>query len=559
MSKNTLLSAVLGAALLTFAACSNEREEVTPQNTNTELIDVAKMLKFNVSFESNNTAAPTPQSRAAGAENVVEQQTVELGDGLFADYSLEEVDAVEPEAAATRAVGDGAYTMLVYDTASKEYKGELKGTLTNKLFEPAPSSSVLLLAPGTYDFVLYNDKFTRSGNELTVKRADVAAAYYGRTTKTLVTATQKQSVAFALKRYAARVNVMVNTLSPATGLKAELQSVDNSGIPGSAIYNAADNTWKNGAAEALSVALNFGNSTLENGSYNAKNDVWTMLVPGTDTKKLKLAFTAGKVDGVELNGKWFTFANSSVVDPNKSYRLVVNVRFGAYLYLLTDGTTGGVNQTKQGGAGSKYAIGVVIDSKYGIAVALDNAKEQDNEMITWCSGTYSVNIHNVWAVNDLDQGLTNQGLWKSGFRETWDMGYSIAPVKVKAQEKNYHAFKCAGEYRPNVRAKLHDNIKFFLPSYSDWKAAYARLGFGNFNQVKRANVGYSWSGTLANRAFTQVHGKAITGKTYWSSTEQDKTKAGVVIINADMMRWNSQQKTVRGYVRPFIKYPVRRN
>ena len=81
MSKNTILSTFLGAALLTFAAaCSNDREETKEKEINT-----AQAIEFKVSVGGYNADQEVGTSRAAGKEAKVVQQTVDLGDGLEAE------------------------------------------------------------------------------------------------------------------------------------------------------------------------------------------------------------------------------------------------------------------------------------------------------------------------------------------------------------------------------------------------------------------------------------------------------------------------------------------
>ena len=291
MSKNTILSTFLGAALLTFAAaCSNDREETKEKEINT-----AQAIEFKVSVGGYNADQEVGASRAAGKEAKVVQQTVDLGDGLEAEYTLQRDAAVQEEAAATRALGDGTYTMLVYDAASHAFKGELTGTVVAGTFQSTSTNQSVYLTAGRYDFVLFNNKFTRSGNTLTVTRADAGKALIGRTTQNIADTPKKQTVQFALKHPAAQVKIKLTSDVPGEDLKAKLEGLDATAVPGSASYDAPSGTWTAGAGEAVSSNLTFGDARLVNGSYVTISNEGTIFLLNTDVRKLKLTFTAGRI------------------------------------------------------------------------------------------------------------------------------------------------------------------------------------------------------------------------------------------------------------------------
>lgn len=547
MSKNTILSTFLGAALLTFAAaCSNDREETKGKEINT-----AQAIEFKVSVGGYNADQEVGASRAAGKEAKVVQQTVDLGDGLEAEYTLQRDAAVQEEAAATRALGDGTYTMLVYDAASHAFKGELTGTVVAGTFQATSTNQSVYLTAGRYDFVLFNNKFTRSGNTLTVTRADAGKALIGRTTQNIADTPKKQTVQFALKHPAAQVKIKLTSDVPGEDLKAKLEGINATAVPGSASYDAPSGTWTAGAGEAVLSNLTFGNVKFVNGSYETRSNEGTLFLLNTDVRKLKLTFTAGRIYNTELANKSFTFANALNLELNGAYTLNVNLKFGGHLYLFTDGTVGGFKESINGG-GSKTPAGVVVDRTNRIAIALKDA-DNSKDGIIWCENKYQFTITNSHSAPDLSLALTDPLFYiTSGYKETWNPRYSISPIGRKGQSLSFPAFRTAAKY--GQVAGTPTSWEWFLPSYADWKAAFAILGLGNSNQVNVAGRSYTWYGGIADKLFTQAGGTSILKKHYWTSTENQERRAGTVNPTSNSLAWFSQTKGAYAHVRAFVKY-----
>lgn len=546
MSKNTILSTFLGAALLTFAAaCSNDREETKEKEINT-----AQAIEFKVSVGGYNADQEVGTSRAAGKEAKVVQQTVDLGDGLEAEYTLQRDAAVQEEAAATRALGDGTYTMLVYDAASHAFKGELTGTVVAGTFQSTSTNQSVYLTAGRYDFVLFNNKFTRSGNTLTVTRADAGKALIGRTTQNIADTPKKQTVQFALKHPAAQVKIKLTSDIPGEDLKAKLEGLDATAVPGSASYDAPSGTWTAGAGEAVLSNLTFGNVKFVNGSYETRSNEGTLFLLNTDVRKLKLTFTAGRIYNTDLANKSFTFANALNLELNGAYTLNVNLKFGGHQYLFTDGTVGGYKEYLNG----KTPAGVVVDKVNKIAIALKDAADNGNG-IMWCENLYQSKTTNTHSVSDLSLALTAPS-HTSGYKETWNPRYSTTlngrPIGVKGTSPSFPAFTAAARY--GQAAGTPASWKWFLPSYADWKAAFAILGLGNSNQVNVAGRRYTWYGGTADKLFKQAGGMPITNKHYWTSTEYLDHHAGTVNPTSNGMAWYSQTKGSYAKVRAFVKY-----
>ena len=547
MSKHTILSGFLGVALMAFAACSNEREEAKQNDVN-----AVQDIAFKVDFEGYNADGQKSGTRTAGNDVLAEGQGINLGDGLLADYTLK-YDAQEVSPVQTRAQGNSTYTMLVFDAATKAFKGEMKGSVSAGGFVPDQSSPAITLAAGKYDFVLYNNKFTRNGNNLTVALADASTALFGRTTQDIATATNKPTLKISLKRPAARIKIKVNSsLVPGTGLQAKLEGINANAVPASATYNAATGTWTTASGAPMSANLTFPAAQKVGNAYTTISNQAVVVLMSTEVSKLKLTFTAGTIYGVNLVNKVFTFSNGLTLEPNRSYELNVNLNFGGYQYLFTDGTVGGINESIYG-HGRKTPAALVVDKTNRIAIALTDAKDpHEGEMVTWCERRFYNTKCNGHSTPELKWALTEPFYITSGYRETWEPRFSASGIGLKAHSTSFRAFKIAAEYTP--AAGTPSSWKWFLPSYSDWKAAFGMLGFGDTSQVKDAPQRYSWNGNLVDKLFTQAGGKTILKKHYWTSTEYQKTEAGTVNPTVEGMAWYSQIKGARAYVRPFIKF-----
>ena len=547
MSKHTILSGFLGVALMAFAACSNEREEAKQNDVN-----ALQDISFKVDFEGYNADGQKSGTRTAGNDVLAEGQGIDLGDGLLADYTLK-YDAQEVSPVQTRAQANNTYTMLVFDAATKAFKGEMKGSVSAGGFVPDKSSPAITLAAGKYDFVLYNNKFTRNGNNLTVALANASTALFGRTTQDIATATNKPTVRFTLKRPAARIKIKVNSsLLPGTGLQAKLEGINANAVPASATYNAATGTWTTAAGAPMSANLTFPAAQKVGNAYTTVSNQAVVVLLSTEVSKLKLTFTAGMIYNVNLQNKVFTFNNGLTLEPNKSYELNVNLSFGGHQYLFTDGSVGGFNESINGG-GRKTPAALVVDKANRIAIALTDARDPHyGAEVSWCEPRFYNTQCNGKNTPVLSWALTSSLYITSGYKETWEGRFSTGTIGSKAHSTSFRAFKIAAEYTP--AAGTPSSWRWFLPSYSDWKAAFGMLGFGDTSQVKDASQRYSWNGSIVDKLFRQAGGQTILNKHYWTSTEYQTTEAGTVNPTVDGMAWYSQIKGAKAHVRPFIKF-----
>ena len=561
----------LGAALLLLtASCSNND---TTNEDEKGKVDVAQAVNFTVDFADYNAEQEVGVTRAAEAnkEEKLEQQAIDLGNGILAMCTLQRDNTKQEKPAATRALPNDTYTMMAYDAATKAFKGEMTGTVSGGAFIAVHANNNIQLTPGTYDFVLFNSKVTRSGNNLTVARADAGAAMIGRTENVTITPTpQKQQVAFTLKHAGAKVKLKLTAYMAISGAGATLESLNATDIPASSTYDAATGTWTVDGGTALSTNAAFPASAEP--QYTSETYTSTsgdiMFMPATDVSKLKLTFSAGNIYLLNMANKGLTFhpASTLTLEQNGAYVLNVKLMYN-FLYLMSNGDVGTIKETIYGGAPAataKTPIAVVLSRSNRMAVALNDAGG-GAPMIWGNMGRVRTNTYNISA-HDWSDNFFSHG--KSGLDETWNASYSVGSYGVKATNPAFPASQAAANYNPGVAYTGSPALQWYLPSYTDF-VPLATLGFGNIYYLT-IGAAANWYGNLANVAFTQVNGTALSAtsgdKYYWTSSGNWAWFVGggssfpiygtiSMRINKGGMEWSgSNNRNFYLYVRSFVKY-----
>ena len=318
-------------------------------------------------------------------------------------------------------------------------------------------------------------------------------------------------------------------------------------------------------------------------------------MPSTDVSKLKLTFTAGNIYKQNMANASLTFnpKTSLQLEQNGAYVLNVKLMYN-FLYLFSDGSTGFINETTYGGAPAataKTPVAVVLSRSKRMAIALKkNTMTLDENYFTrWLAYNSTHVLSYSRASPDVIE--MNTPLYKallespeiSGKKLTWDPAYTSVYVhgeKVKAKRQDYPAFYIAGHYDPGVAYSGSPALVWYLPTLTDWLYAYTALGFGDKSKIVEQTyrrVKGGWYGELANIAFKQVGGDAITvdnipadgmpGRGYWTSTECfDLFTAGYtapcnaiyVRLEKQEMTWGSWEKYGPGIgkygIRAFVEY-----
>ncbi len=546
MNKKLIFSAA--ALLLLTAACSNDDNNPSGDG------NAAKGIEFKVNFADYNAEQEAGVTRAGHSEAPLEQQTVDLGNGVLAQCTLQRDTTRQPRAAATRALPADTYTMLVYNAATHAYVTGVTGTVTGSYFSPTSLSKAIVPA-GTYDFVLFNSKVTRSGNNLTVTRANAADALIARTQQVVTATPQRQYVTFNMKHVGAKVKIKLTGYMDIPAVSATLASVNATDVPASSVYDASTGTWTAGAGAAMTAATTYPASTepkFTSVTYTTKSNEDVAFMPSTDVSKLKLTFNSGTIYLQNMANAGLTFkpATTLKLDANGAYVLNVKLMY-AFLYLMSDGTVGTVKETTYGG-GTKTPIAVVLSRSKHMAVALKNAN--GDALMYWASGGYASIQTNTHATGSFADVLGSSAT--SGKDETWDASYSTGSIGVKGTNPAFTAFYAAAHYNPGVTYTGSPALTWYLPSYSDWARLFSVLGFGDETALSSQGT-YNWYGNLADIAFTQVSGSYITGRWLWSSSEGGPTVAYDLGTAPSYVHWNTNPKVSSYsamYIRPFVEY-----
>ena len=559
-NRQTILLSILGAFVLLLTACSNEDNNALDGGKK----DV-QTVEFKVKFADYNDDQNISVTRAGSKEIKLEQKTIDLGNGLLADCTLQRDTTKQKRHATTRTLANDTYTMLAYDAATHTFKGEMTGTVTGGIFTATSSNASINLTPGTYDFVLYNSKVSRSGNNLTVTRTNADAALIGRTTQTITASPSKQYVPFTMKHAGARVKLYISDLYVdfPGGAKATLSSVGPNDILASSVYDASADTWTAGAGSGMSENVTFEgspSSIIRDGiiSIGSFSKEAFFFMPHTDITKLKLTFTSGTIYNTNLAGASIIFNPSSSfqLEQNCQYILKISLKYN-YLYLMSDGTTGFFNETTYGG-GSKTPIAVVLSKSKRMAIALNNA--DNNATFNWCNNGYG----NYWSVQanthmaaSVDDALTSSAT--SGLDETWDPSYTTNAFTMSGFSGVKAAFNAAASY--NTWYTGSQPLKWYLPSISDLKWVFSSLSFLNQSTISTSHPNYYYARQV-NEAFTQVGGTPLwsetesNGTSYITSTEINQYYYGYVKFLDRNTFWGNSLKSSFGdlRVRPFVAY-----
>ena len=474
--------------------------------------------------------------------------------------------------ATTRALSNDTYTMLAYDQATHTFKGEVTGTVTGGVFTATSTNKAIVLQPGLYDFVLYNSKVTRNGNNLSVSRANAGTAMIGRTSYYYVTSTpQKQEVTFQMKHAAARVRFQYQTDAPISSSFATIESVNSTDVPNTAIYDAAMDTWSNGNGAAVSNYFSMPASTglaYAESLYYSDGTQYLYFLPSTPMEKLKLKNITATIynsstNGVELtlNPLYDFFTHSNVkMEANKSY--VVHITFHPnFLYLMSDGSIGSYTETTFGG-GSKTPIALVISRGDRLAMGLKplGAYKHWGNPMSWSQQS---NFNILYSLG---------GGFADGYDLTWNPAQSVDGT-VKGSDPNCEAFYDAGQYgttlanelaaqgktlAPSIAAK-----KWFLPNVKQLSKVITNIGFGDGGSLfMNYNIQAGWYPFIVGDAFSRVGGQFSMPDGIWTSDENSYTDA-IRLHHATFGGYGGTPATVEfehigkaygGQVYPFVHY-----
>lgn len=579
---------ILSLALLAMLAACSRNDDNLPDDPKGK-IDITQSIEFKVNVKDFNAEKDVAGSRAAQQPNIISKKTVDLGNNLLAEVTVQRDPARATRSiAATRALENDDYTMLVFQGSFPTYtlKGEITGTLKDGKFTPNMN---LRLAPGPYIFMLHNNRMTKVTTPmgtigLKLTRDNAEKALLAQTNYTVTATPDPQYVDFQMSHVGCRMRIKLTGWMPIqASTTASLQAYNTNLLPKDCTFELpyGGDKLNDGELNPLNEPLTFpasANTPNADGTYTTQSNEYLYFVPGTDMEGFKLKFTGGQIYKINMAGKELPLISlvdpdihtAHVMDINESYLVNINLKYN-FLYLMSDGTTDFLNSTqytalrasdgktkryvdKQGNplATPKVPIAVVASQSKGIAIALKyanggNTCEWDNRVVWNKQVNYKMfnSVPTTDMFNDME-----------GYKYSWEIsGSSDGGVNAL----DVMAYWRAGQYLPGV--SLTGSLtgkKWHLPSIGEWKYVYTALSLGDASLLTAYFINHPWNKPMADLAFTQVGGTALANGPYWSSTEYSNSHAGVVsFIDSPVKNslwWTTYAKNTQANVRPFIKY-----
>lgn len=454
-----------------FTACSTEEEQAQPQQN---LVNLAAKGKIILSMQDFN--AEREITRAVQAPT--DTQVVDLDNGMTAEISVER--GQKRKTAVTRAhdIYSGHFNLYALNPATNLRVGNvLRGTI-GWVTKPTPSNpwageytfipdagSLLVLAPGTYKFVCYNDAVEDDGTNLTIKNFN--NPLIGSTTATIPANSIEYKVDIEMKHPAVRCQVSMQNLigdgEPTAGfanMKGRLIATTTK-----AIRYSADLTSK-----TVIPGTDILEFPLEGYGTGVSTTSYLYVLPGDGTD-MKLEFYNGTCYYNSVGTLKTSLTKLGTMAANDDYKLNIKIN-PSYKYLFNDGTTGYLRDK-----GTRTPIGIVVRRKTagekGLAVALNLASTSQvrpftdgYDHISWVRIVYT----NKRVFSTLTDAFTDM----DGYAYTWDANTS-SNNEVKANSDKYPAFKLAANYNPGVSTSGIG--KWFLPSLGQIKLMMATIGF----------------------------------------------------------------------------------
>lgn len=581
---------ILSTALLLMLAACSSNDNVKPDDDNKGKVDIAQGIEFKVNFKDFNADKEVAGSRASQKPDIISRKTVDLGNRLLAEVTVQRDTAkTQYPSVSTRALDNDTYTMLVFKGSFPSYtlEAQCTGTLKDGKFTPVGG---VRLDPGKYIFVLHNSRLTKvttpmgtTGLKLTRDNAD--KALIGQTEYTVTATPDPQYVDFEMSHVGCRMRIKLTGWMPIqASTTASLQDFNSATLPKDCIFEMPydGSVTEVGDLSGLNEPLTFPASATTpdaDGTFTTTSNEYLYFVPGINMEGFRLKFTGGQIYKHNMAGAGIQLISlvdpsthvATVTDINESYLVNINLKYN-FLYLMSDGTTDFLNSTqytalraddgktkiyrdKAGNllATPKVPIAVVLSQSKGMAMALKDAN--GGTPVTWCTNTYFWKQTNTHHILNMDEGLSSNE--SNGLNETWNAGYTTSIVtgnKVKALNPDFPAFKAAADYNPGVTYTGSPALQWYLPSYSDFKWMFSALGLGNKAIVTRSGNHYCYA-TLADMAFTQVGGTTFLEKWYWTSTEYGSNMGTDVMLSAPYtMTWDANPRGGNLPVRSFVKY-----
>ena len=537
-----------------FTACSTEEEQAQPRQN---LVNLAAKGKIILSMQDFNTAREITRAVQAPTDT----QVVDLDNGMTAEISVER--GRKRKTAATRAsdILNGHFNLYALNPITNQRVGNLlKGTVKTTytwISTPTPgfpgghqeatttftpdAGLSLMLAPGTYKFVCYNDAVEDDGTKLTIKNG-VDNPLIGSTTATIPANSIEYKVDIEMKHPAVQCLVSVKNLigdgEPTAGfvnMKGRLTATTTK-----AIQYSADLTSK-----TVIPGTDILEFPLEGYDTNENHSRYLYVLPGVGTD-MKLEFYNGTCYYKSVGTLKTSLAKLGTMSANDDYKLNIKIN-PSYKYLFNNGTTGYLRDK-----GTRTPIGIVVRRKTavekGLAVALNLASTSQERAFTsgYLSGVYTYYV-NKRVISTLTDAFTDM----DGYAYTWDANTS-SNNEVKAGSDKYPAFKLAANYNPGVPTSGIG--QWFLPSLGQIKLMMTTIGFSRKLMSNQDMQG--WAYEALNYGFSKAGASNPPVKDGWMQSVCSSTRRGNYSFwyywaNSSNGFYDS---SVSAYVLPFVEF-----
>lgn len=523
------------------------------------------------------------------------KQTVNFGDDLTAEISVERDKNQELVTRATTPLSDGTYFIYAVGSDGRRIKGAnslLKGQVTAGVFK-ADKNIRLRLSPGEYTFVCYNQYVHDDGNKITI--TDDERARVGTTTQRITASTARQEVAFAMKRQVARVRFKITAYTEvAPDVEAKLVSTADQ--PTSVSYTDVISNPQTVTSAAIDKTIDFpATSSIKNILAHDFFTSYAYCMAGTNGADLKLSFSGGTIYQKNLAGKEFVLHNLGQLVGNGSYTVRIKLMTNP-LYLYQDGTIAIYEER-----GTRTPIGVMITEKTkenagpeeegaGMAMALKDASYTNSDGTTYKE--FEMRAKDYWSLaNNVNAEMYGDNINASkfiyndfrGYYYNWNpealsdyfkTTYPNTPqVEIPIEPTDPpHAFGAAGHYNPGVIQTGSALSKWFLPTVAEMILALRKL---KIVDVQLSDFGpggsssYYWKTRINDLAFsknvfTKVGGDVLFTNDYtqvWTSSDSDGNLYHYTVVVSDdetytykILESNIQRNYNSCRVRPFIYF-----
>ena len=501
------------SALLMFSACAND----DIANSENEVTLNGHKLNITINEETFQTEKP------ARATQVLRRDTIDMGDGLIAEVSIEpDKTAPMPQPAKTRAaMSEGHYTIYAVDAAGNRVADELSGTVSNGKFIPDVNKRIRL-DPGTYTFVCHNDAFTKTATGLSIGGGISTYPMMGTVTKTL--SGGYETVSFNMKHLAARVRAQVTTYTAYAKMKSNGTYLTAVGNKFSDMEFDNRGTFQQRVSSGPTLYTRDGIESFSNDGAKP----YSYYVEPFDVISSYSYIPLAENENIPANGLVYTLNGSyhgkekqksitidTPLERNHTYLVKLTMKTKDPLCLYQDGTVGYAGDKE---VGTREPIAIVVTEKTatekGMAIALTNASdfamydavglmhysriktESDFSDMKGYEYTYT-----TVAYNDNYYTYTAEPVPTDPPGEITDYGHASFP-----------AYYDAAHYP--VTATGTNVGKWFLPSLGQWKVALMKLGKlkdSDFPTIDENSYGgefgtATWDGEKVSKYFTDAGG-----------------------------------------------------